>query len=200
MSAATLAAPARHALEARKSRFLAHAIPVENAAKALAWIRAGSDPDATHNGWAYRCGGDYRFSDDGEPGGSAGRPILAAIDGQGFDFVAVRVTRWYGGINLGVGGLVRAYGGAAAECLRLAPRTPIVKMVDAELACEFALAGLVHALLAAHGAEKIDETYDVHGLRLRLRVPASSFVVLAERLRDASRGSARLHRLDAPSA
>jgi putative IMPACT (imprinted ancient) family translation regulator len=198
MSAATLAAPARHQLEAKKSRFLAQAAPVASAAEAMDWIRAGSDPDATHNCWAYRCGGDYRFSDDGEPGGSAGRPILAAIDGQGLDRVAVRVTRWYGGINLGVGGLVRAYGGAAAECLRLAPRQPLVEWVEAELACDFALASTVHALLAAHGAQKLAEGFDPDGLRLRLRLPASSFAVLAERLRDASRGTARLQPLDAP--
>ena len=199
MTAATLAAPARHPLEVKKSRFLAQASPVADATEALEWIRAGSDPNATHNCWAYRCGGDYRFSDDGEPGGSAGRPILAAIDGQGLDRVAVRVTRWYGGINLGVGGLVRAYGGAAAECLRLAPRVALVELVDAELLCDFALAGAVHGLLSAHSAEKIAEAYAADGLRLRLRLPASSFAVLAERLRDASRGSARLHRLDAPN-
>jgi putative IMPACT (imprinted ancient) family translation regulator len=199
MSAATLAAPARHALEVKKSRFVAEAAPVADANAALAWIRAGGDPEATHNCWAYRCGGDYRFSDDGEPGGSAGRPILAAIDGQGLDRVAVRVTRWYGGTNLGVGGLVRAYGGVAAECLRLAPRVALVEMVEAELRCDFALAGAVHGLLAASAAEKLAETFEIDGLRLRLRLPASSFAVLAERLRDASRGSARLQRLDAPS-
>jgi uncharacterized YigZ family protein len=200
MSAPTGAAPARHQLEVKKSRFLAQAVPVADANEAMAWIRAGSDPDATHNCWAYRCGGDYRFSDDGEPGGSAGRPILAAIDGQGLDRVAVRVTRWYGGINLGVGGLVRAYGGAAAECLRLAPRQALVEWVEAGLHCEFALAGAVHALLAAHSAEKLEETYAADGLRLRLRLPASSFAVLAERLRDASRGAARLQPLDVPPA
>jgi putative IMPACT (imprinted ancient) family translation regulator len=199
MSAATLAAPARHAIEVRKSRFLAEAAPVADAVAALAWIRAGADPEATHNCWAYRCGGDYRFSDDGEPGGSAGRPILAAIDGQGLDRVAVRVTRWYGGTNLGVGGLVRAYGGAAAECLRLAPRVALVELVEAELRCDFALAGAVHALLGAHAAEKLAESFEIDGLRLRLRLPASSFAVLAGRLRDASRGSARLQRLDAPT-
>jgi putative IMPACT (imprinted ancient) family translation regulator len=200
MTAATLAEPARHLLEAKKSRFLAEAAPAATPTQALDWIRAGSDPAATHNCWAYRCGPDYRFSDDGEPGGSAGRPILAAIDGQGLDRVAVRVTRWYGGINLGVGGLVRAYGGVAAECLRLAPRVALVAQVEAELQCDFALAGAVHGLLAAHAAEKLAETYAADGLRLRLRLPASSFAVLAERLRDASRGSARLIRLDAPNA
>jgi putative IMPACT (imprinted ancient) family translation regulator len=165
----------------------------------MEWIRAGSDPAATHNCWAYRLGAEYRSSDDGEPGGSAGRPILAAIDGQGMDRVAVRVTRWYGGTNLGVGGLVRAYGGAAAECLRTAARVPIVAMVEAELQCDFALAGAVHALLAAHSAEKLAESFAPDGLRLRLRLPATSLQVLADRLRDLSRGTARLQ-LDGSAA
>lgn len=199
MSAATLAAPARHQIEAKKSRFLAQAAPIADAVEAMVWIRSRNDPEATHNCWAYRCGGEYRFSDDGEPGGSAGRPILAAIDGQGLDRVAVLVNRWYGGTNLGVGGLVRAYGGVAAACLRLAPRVALVERVEAELCCDFALAGTVHGLLAAHAAEKLAETFGIDGLRLRLRLPASSFAVLAERLRDASRGSSRLQRLDAPT-
>ena len=199
MTAATLAAPAQFLLEAKKSRFLAQAAPVDSAAQALEWIRTGSDTAATHNCWAYRLGGEYRFSDDGEPGGSAGRPILAAIDGQGMDRVAVRVTRWYGGVNLGVGGLARAYGGAAAECLRTAPRRPLVALVEAELHCAFALAGAVHALLPGLAAEKRDEAFDADGLRLRLRLPASSYPLLAERVRDLSRGAARLHLLESPA-
>jgi putative IMPACT (imprinted ancient) family translation regulator len=184
MSTQTLAQPAQFVLEAKKSRFLAHAAPVESAAAALEWIRAGADPDATHNCWAYRLGAEYRFSDDGEPGGSAGRPI---------------VTRWYGGTNLGVGGLARAYGGAAAECLRTAPKVALVTRVEAELTCDFALAAAVHGLLPALGAEKLGESFETRGVRLRLRLPASSFEALADRLRDLSRGNARLRLQDAPA-
>jgi len=200
MAAATLAAPAQFALEAKKSRFLAMAHPAATAAAALAWFADRHDPQATHHCWAYRIGPDYRFNDDGEPGGSAGRPILAAIDGQGLDQVAVLVVRWYGGTNLGVGGLVRAYGGAAAQCLRNAQRRPLVALCEAALDCDFALAAAVHALLEAFAAEKLGERFDEHGLHLRLRLPASSFGALAERLRDLSRGAARLSRLDSPSA
>lgn len=198
MALDTLAGPAQFALEARRSRFLARACPVDSAAAAMAWLQQESDPDATHNCWAYRIGADYRSSDDGEPGGSAGRPILAAIEGQGMDHVVVVVTRWYGGTNLGVGGLVRAYGGAAAECLRTARRLAIVDWREARLACDFALAGAVHGLLEATGAQKLDESFDEHGLHLRLRLPASSYVALADRLRDLSRGAARLQPLEIP--
>ena len=200
MAGQTLAAPAQFALEAKKSRFLARAVPVESPEAALAWLAGAADPQATHNCWAYRIGAAYRFNDDGEPGGSAGRPILAAIDGQGLDQVVVLVVRWYGGTNLGVGGLVRAYGGAAAECLRTAARRPLVDWCEAELACEFALAGAVHGLLEAYAASKRAESFDEHGLRLSLRLPASSFEALAVRLRDLSRGAARLTRSETDPA
>lgn len=191
-AAETLAAPAQAALEAKRSRFVAHAAPVDSPDDAMAWIAGVSDPQATHNCWAWRIGDAYRFNDDGEPGGSAGRPILAAIDGQGVDRVAVLVVRWYGGTNLGVGGLVRAYGGVAAECLRTAPRRPLVHWRETTLHCDFALAATVHELLARTGAAKTGEVFDEHGLHLSLRVPASSYPGLAERLRDLSRGAATL--------
>ena len=120
----TLAQPVSHTLEVKHSRFIAHTAPIDSAAAAMAILQQVAAADATHNCWAYRYGRDYRSSDDGEPAGTAGRPILAAIDGQGFDRVMVVVTRWFGGIKLGAGGLVRAYGGAAAECLRTAPACP----------------------------------------------------------------------------
>lgn len=198
-TAQTLAAPARHELEAKRSRFLAQATHVESTEAALAWLREVSDPQATHNCWAWRIGADYRSTDDGEPGGSAGRPILAAIEGQGLDQVVVVVTRWYGGTNLGVGGLVRAYGGAAAECLRTAERRDIVPWCEAELHCGFEFASAVHGLLDAYGAHKLDERFDERGHRLHLCLPDYNMEPLAARLRDLSRGSARLQRIETDS-
>jgi putative IMPACT (imprinted ancient) family translation regulator len=188
----TLAAPASHALEVKHSRFLAQAAPVASPAEALA-VHAGiARTPATHHCWAYRIGADYRSSDDGEPAGTAGRPILAAIDGQGFDRVVVVVTRWYGGINLGAGGLVRAYGGAAAECLRTAPRRPIVAYRELVLQLPFEDTGAVHAALAAHGAERLDEAFDAQGVTLRIRLPAARADALATHLRDATRNRVRI--------
>jgi uncharacterized YigZ family protein len=188
----TLAAPAAHSLEVKHSRFLAQAAPVTTTDSALAFLAQVADPDATHNCWAYRIGADYRSSDDGEPAGTAGRPILAAIDGQGFDQVMVVVTRWYGGIKLGAGGLVRAYGGAAAECLRTAPRQPLIAMAALELHAAFDDIGAVHAALALHDAEKLAETFLADGVRLQLSLPAVRLDALKARLRDATRDRVRI--------
>lgn len=188
----TLAAPARFELELKKSRFLASAAPVESPEAALAWLGTASVRDATHNCWAYRIGQQYRFSDDGEPSGTAGRPILAAIDGQGVDRVVALVTRWYGGIKLGAGGLVRAYGGSAAECLRQAARRAIVALVAVRVHCDFAQSGVVHALLVAHAATRIDERFEADGLHLHLQLAATALPDFERALRDATRGRATM--------
>jgi uncharacterized YigZ family protein len=190
--ASTLASPARCETEVRKSRFLARASAVDDADAALAFLDAIRDRDATHNCWAYRIGASYRFSDDGEPAGTAGRPILAAIDGQHYDRVIVVVTRWFGGIKLGAGGLVRAYGGAAAECLRRADRVPLVDLASLTIHCGFEHAGAVHQAIAQHGAAKLDERYDSDGLQLELQVPRDRLPALQSALRDATRGQVRV--------
>ena len=188
----TLAGPADFLLEVKHSRFLAQAGPVDSAEAAHAFMATVADPTATHNCWAWRVGDQYRSSDDGEPAGTAGRPILAAIDGQGYDRVAVVVTRWFGGIKLGAGGLVRAYGGAAAECLRRAQRLPLVAMRTVELQAGFDDIGAVHTVLAAISAEKRDERYEADGLHLEVTVAESQLDALRVQLRDATRDRARL--------
>lgn len=190
MSGSTLAQRASHEIEIKHSRFLALAGPVESPEAALAFVAEVGTVDATHNCWAYRIGGLYRSSDDGEPAGTAGRPILAAIDGQGFDQVVVVVTRWYGGIKLGAGGLVRAYGGCAAECLRTALRRELVELVECTVSYGFADTGAVHATVAAHGADKLDERFDATGAQLQLRLPAGQLDSLRTQLRDATRDRA----------
>lgn len=188
----TLQGPAQFQQEIRKSRFLVHAAPVPDTAAALAFIAQASVPSATHNCWAWRIGAAYRFNDDGEPGGSAGRPILAAIDGQGLDGVVVIVTRWFGGIKLGVGGLVRAYGGCAAQCLRLAPKLACVAQLMLRIDCDFALAPLLHARLRDYGASKHDEQLDAHGVQMHIQLPASRADAFMQFVREASRGRARM--------
>ncbi|MBB2202042.1 IMPACT family protein [Gluconacetobacter tumulisoli] len=183
-----LAVPARLEREVRKSLFLAQAAPVASPAEALAFVRAVGIADATHNCWAYRIGQDYRSDDDGEPGGTAGRPILQVIDGQGFDRTVVVVTRWFGGIKLGAGGLVRAYGGTAAECLRLAPRLPIVPTTRLTLHCGFADLALLRARLGALDAAVEDESFDAAGAALVIAVPDDRVAEAVARIADLTRG------------
>lgn len=187
----TLATPATHAIDIKHSRFIAHAAPVDSPQAALEFLSTVADADATHNCWAYRIGAEYRSSDDGEPAGTAGRPILAAIEGQACDRVMVVVTRWYGGIKLGAGGLVRAYGGAAAECLRQAERRPLVAMQALTVHCGFDDLGSMHAALVAHGAEKEQECFTETGATLHLRLPSSQADALKTQLRDATRNRVR---------
>jgi uncharacterized YigZ family protein len=192
----TLAQRCQHLEEVRKSRFLALAASVESAAHALAFVREVSDPTATHNCWAYRIGQDYRFNDDGEPGGTAGRPILQAIESQQMDRIAVVVTRWYGGIKLGAGGLARAYGGTAAECLRVAERIPIVLMATLGLHCDFAELTLLKSRLKELQATIESEAFDADGVELRLHLPQVHIAEAQQRVNDISRGRSEAKRLD----
>jgi uncharacterized YigZ family protein len=191
-----LVAACRHAQDIRKSRFLAQAAPVQAAEQALSFLREAADPGATHNCWAYRIGQDYRFNDDGEPGGTAGRPILQAIEGAGIDRVMVVVTRWYGGIKLGAGGLVRAYGGTAAECLRLAEQVPLVSMARLAVHCAFADLALLKARSLAWHARIEREDFDAEGATLELELPAHAVDEACARLIDLTRGQGRVWRLD----
>ena len=188
----TLAGPASHTADVRHSRFRAQAAHAASIDAALGFLAGHSDRDATHNCWAYRIGAEYRSSDDGEPAGTAGRPILAAIDGQGLDQVVVVVTRWYGGIKLGAGGLVRAYGGAAAECLRSALRRPLIELRTLAINAGFEDLGAVHAALSAHSATKLAETFASDGVQLRVSLPADRVDALKVHLRDATRNRMRV--------
>ena len=169
----TLCAPCEYQETIRKSRFLAKAAPVASPDEAQAFIQTVSDTGATHNCWAWKIGSQYRFSDDGEPGGTAGRPMLTAIEGQNCDQVAVVVIRWFGGIQLGTGGLARAYGGSAAKCLQAGERV--------ELA-------LLKARLNEYEALIESETFDAEGAELQLALPAEQQPRLQILLADISRG------------
>lgn len=192
----TLAAPATRAVEIRHSRFLAYATALVSPADMPGLLAQVGDHNATHNCWAYRIGGQYRSSDDGEPAGTAGRPILAAIDGQGFDQVAVVVTRWYGGTKLGAGGLVRAYGGTAAGCLRAAVRKPLVALGEMDLFAAFEDIGAVHLAMAAQSASRLQEAFTSHGVRLRVTLPADQLDAFKARLRDVTRDRIRFTAAD----
>jgi uncharacterized YigZ family protein len=183
--------PATFGQEIKKSRFLAVAGPVSTEEAAKQFVAAHAVADANHNCWAWRIGMNYRFNDDGEPGGTAGKPILQALDGQMLDNVAVVVTRWFGGILLGSGGLMRAYGGTAAACLRTATRIPIVVTVEATITCGFSDLALVQARLAAlPGVRILRENFIATGAELTVAVPEAEASSIARMVIDLTSGRA----------
>ena len=188
----TLAAPCSHAVEIKKSRFLAQAAPASSAEAAMAFVDSLRDNGGGHHCWAYRIGQAYRFNDDGEPSSSAGKPILAAIDGQGFNRAVVVVTRWFGGIKLGVGGLIRAYGGTATQCLQQAARQPIVHATRMALHCDFAQWSLLEGRIRDRDITIEKTTYGALAVEAILAVPSSRETALAQLVADATQGRGRL--------
>ena len=186
----TLASPATVEVEIKRSRFVAHAARVDSLADTLDFYESVADPGATHNCWAWKLDHQYRFNDDGEPSSSAGKPIYAAIDGKGLDHVMVVVTRYYGGIKLGVGGLVRAYGGSASRCIDRAGVTEVQPRVNCVVEAGFRWTGPVYTALEQAGARKLGEEYREGRVALRIEVLESALTGLREQLRDATRGEA----------
>ena len=187
----TIEKPASHEEEIKKSRFIANALRVKSPEEALELLGEISLHDASHNCWAYKIGEKYRFSDDGEPGGSAGRPILTAIEGQGLDQVLVVVTRYFGGRKLGVGGLVRAYGGTAAECLRLARRLEVKPRSDVKIEVPFPDISNVYHILPDFSVAKKDENYSENGVVMDLELETECLQDFRKQLSDITRGAAK---------
>jgi uncharacterized YigZ family protein len=190
----TLTGPTEFRDEIRKSRFITLAAPIASAPDAQTFIEQHSDFNATHNCWAWKLGAQYRSTDDGEPGGTAGRPILAAIDAQDFDRVVVLVIRWYGGIQLGTGGLARAYGGGANKCLQQAARVALINRVPLHFECTFSELALVKLRLAELNGVVEEEHFNANGVGLSIALAPESINTLGRQLSDISRGRIVLQR------
>jgi len=129
-------------IKIKASRFIASVAPIIKKDDAMAFLKdiQAEFHDARHNCFAYKLGPEgmeYRYSDDGEPNGSAGKPILFSIQKHNVSDVLVVVTRYFGGIKLGVGGLARAYGDAAHEVLQLARKRPVYIIVPIRVFCTY---------------------------------------------------------------
>ncbi len=179
----------------KKSRFVVHCSPVANQAATLAFHEAVADPAASHNCWAWVLDQAKRCNDDGEPAGTAGKPILAAIENKGLSGVMVVVTRYFGGIMLGVGGLIRAYGGSAASCLDTIERVEHHPVCHCRIKASFDHTGAVHAAISACEAVKLEETFNAEGLQLSVEVRQDRLRRLQALLRDSTSGAASLQRL-----
>lgn len=147
------------------SRFIASAGPAFSNEEARAFINMvkARYPDATHHVPAYIIGYGNSVTayctDDGEPSGSSGRPLLAVLQGSGLGDCVVVVTRYFGGTKLGIGGLVRAYGDAGKAVLEILPRAEKVPTVTVMLAIEYSLFERVRLLLKKYGAKTLDEDF-----------------------------------------
>lgn len=194
MARYTLAGVTRWEEEVKRSRFLAIAAPVQNSKQALQFIETHQVPEASHNCWAWQIDDSYRFFDDGEPGGTAGRPILQAIQGQDCDHVVVLVVRWFGGTKLGTGGLIRAYGGCTANCLRQADKVRIVLRDALHVHCPFSDMDRVRSRFDDFAVRLQAEDFDEHGVCWQLSVPESRCKAFAAAFRDMTRGQGRIHR------
>ncbi|WP_206831822.1 IMPACT family protein [Alicyclobacillus fructus] len=179
----------------KRSRFIATAIPVRteaDAVSALAGVRA-EHPDARHHVYAYRMGVQVpheRFSDDGEPSGTAGRPVLEVIRRKNLTNVLVMVTRYFGGILLGANGLVRAYTEAAAAVLEQAPRLLCSRMCEVRVTCAYEHYGKLTHLLENAGL-RIYESEFADVVRFQLVVREAEVPRSLELLSDATSGQAK---------
>ena len=200
LSYATLDGVCRFEQDIKKSRFWVIAAPVTHADEAMAFFQTHHVAEASHNCWAYKMGNAYRFNDDGEPGGTAGKPILQAIEGQGLDGVAVLVVRWFGGVKLGAGGLIRAYGGSAAECLRMAPKRHIIATQKVSFMCAYADQGAVRQRLQLSDSTDVDVEFLPLGLRFTVSVPLDRLDELQQHIADITRGKADWTIFDSDSA
>lgn len=191
MTFQTLAQPTTFADDPVKgSRFVGLAAPTADEPAALAVVGEARArwPDASHHTWAFRLrGGRHRHSDDGEPGGSAGRPILAQIDGHGLVDVVVVVVRWFGGTKLGVGGLIRAYGAAAGRTLDRAPIVEVVPTVELTVTHAYDDTGAVQAVIGSGELEVIDTRWDAE-VTVVIRVPEAKQQAVIDTLRDRTGG------------
>ncbi len=187
----TLKEEARAEIKVQGSRFVATAVPCTTREAAEEFIAALKKKyfDATHNCYAYRVGpaGDiFRSNDDGEPPGSAGKPILSAMDKFKVTNVVVVVTRYFGGTKLGVGGLVRAYGGAASSAIEAGTITK--ELILASLLVSFPhsrVSEVMHAV-SSMGSRILDTQYDeeVHlTIAVRLSMAESLKSLLIQRTR-----------------
>ena len=157
----TVGCEAQDEFTEQRSRFIGYVRPVKTEEEALAFIEEKKKYhwDARHNVYAYslRDGGIKRFSDDGEPHGSAGAPVLDVIVKSGVTDVVVVVTRYFGGILLGVGGLVRAYTRAAKIALEAGGIVTVQMCSICKVTCDYNLYGAISGLIPANGGI-IDDT------------------------------------------
>jgi uncharacterized YigZ family protein len=190
----TLRTPCHSELTIKKSRFIACVQAVDSREQALRIVQALRDehPQATHVCWALMAGGQSAANDDGEPSGTAGRPMLEVLRHQDLAGVLATVVRYFGGVKLGAGGLVRAYSDAVAQAVLNADKQPVIAMAELRFATEYAHEGLVRRAIEAVGADLLAVD---HGAQVdwHVRLPQAEATAWLDALADQCQG--RLQRV-----
>lgn len=184
--------------EIKKSRFitlLAHTDGVEAARSFVQQIKH-EHPGARHHCWAWVAGAPddsqkLGFSDDGEPSGTAGKPMLAQLMGNNIGEITAVVVRYYGGIQLGTGGLVKAYGGGVQQALRLLTRKIKVPMLNFLLVCDYAQLGDIERMITRFDGQQLNSEF-LQNITLTLALPHAQVAGFSQNLSDFSRGLLQL--------
>ena len=164
-------------IEIKKSRFIAYAKCIQSRAEGMAWLEEikSQYPDARHHCWAYligdpNCAASAGMGDDGEPSGTAGKPILNVLNHKGVGDIMIIVVRYFGGVKLGAGGLTRAYGQAAQAVMEILPTEQQIEMDAIYIHCDFALEQSVrHWVLQAEGlVQSVDYAQQV---KMEIAIP-----------------------------
>lgn len=175
-----LAAPVTVDNEIKKSRFIGVAMPCESEQQAMQLLRklAAEHSNANHLAFAWRIRQPEgfiteRFYDAGEPSGTAGRPILAPMQGENLINAVVAVVRYFGGVKLGTGGLTRAYGNAAKEALSAAKKLPFVEMQQLNLQIDYSQLQMLEYQLKQINGQIIDQQF-TDNVSVLIKLPASA--------------------------
>ena len=185
----TLAAPVHSDLTIKKSRFIGCVEPMRDRAAAQARVIElwRQHPGATHVCWALLAGGQSAAVDDGEPSGTAGRPMLEVLRHQDLEGVLATVVRYYGGVNLGAGGLVRAYTDAVASALAGAVKVPLTRLRTLRCTLPYALEGTVRREIDAARAALVEVSHD-SVVTMTISLPEPDAPAFVARLNDAGQG------------
>jgi uncharacterized YigZ family protein len=206
-----VAGPARYPVPARvhrveesiqRSRFVTSVARAPDAEAAHAFVAAVRDefPDATHHCWAFVAGPPgsttrMGMSDDGEPHGTAGRPILTALLHSGIGEIVAVVTRYYGGVKLGTGGLSRAYAGGVTLALDALPTDERVERTVVNVTVGYPDVDALQRLISELDLPILEETFDAE-VRYRVGVPIEEVEVVRTRIADLTRGTGRAETVD----
>lgn len=184
-----LSEPVHSEVVIRKSRFIGCVEPMASREAAIVRVAAlrAAHPGAAHVCWALHAGGQSAANDDGEPSGTAGQPMLRVLRHQDLDGVLATVVRYFGGVKLGAGGLVRAYTDAVAQALLKANKVPIRAVATLVCQIPYPLEGAFRREIAAAGAVLLDSAH-ASLVTLRLSVPEDEAAALRARLDDIGQG------------